>query len=241
MTFAGFESHAQTLLAHGTILQDYNSLSTQLGLGELGLSALHFISEGENSFRGLIDDSPPLTSSVTTYHFSFSEGQSAPLATVISLFDPGVFETNGPNSSRGPLSYTFAATFEGEAVSTSDWTLQVADPYSPLGNSDTTHHWDREQGILHINNYTNSLEANFPDNIAFVQTGHQSFDSLTIEVQSLASELVAIGITSPLVPVPEPSSTMLLFLSGASFLLRRNRNEFLPQSTHFKNVIRFRN
>jgi hypothetical protein len=108
----------------------------------------------------------------------------------------------GSSTSRGPQTYSFEAKLDEQAVSTEDWTVFIEDPYSPIANSDTTHSWDNGNGILSVNNYTDSLGANFPDNIVLLQTGSASFDSLTITVESLASELVGIGITGPFQPRP---------------------------------------
>lgn len=223
LTYAGFESHAQTLLAYGAVAKQYDWAPNEAGFPGMGIAALHFISEGENSYRGVIDDSPPLTSSTTTYQFTFASGHGAPASTVISLFDPGLAETNGPTITRGPMSYQFTATLNGAPVSTSDWTLHVVDPYSPTGNSDTTHIWNNVLGMLEVNSYTNALGADFPDNIAFVQTGASSFDSLTISIDSLASELIGIGLTSPFTIVPEPSVLLLSILSLGSIILNRRR------------------
>lgn len=220
LSYAGHETHAQSLAAYQRPLDAYDE--NRAPFTELGLATPHFVSEGENPARGAaIDDSPALTRSLTTFHFEFSPGSESLMESLISLFDPGAAETQGPETFRGPTTYTFSASRDGAAVSTADWSLHVLAPYHAGGPYETTHAWDAAAGTLSVNNYTDTVAANFPDTLAYLTTGTSRFDSLTIEVEGLASELVGIGFASPLTPIPEPRGTYwLLALLG---LLKRRR------------------
>ena len=223
LAYSGFESHAQTLLAYDKPLTAYDNALRDATLRQVGLSSLHFVSEGENPSRGSIDDSPPLTTSTTTYQFDFTTGQTSQEQSLISIFDPGMYETSASVTSRGPTTYSIAASLNGGAIALTDWSLALLDPYTPTANSTTTHAWDSATGRLLVNNYSNDLGTNFPDTLAFLQTGETRFDQLTVTVESLASELVGIGIIGPIQPVPEPSGFLLTSMSLGLLVRHRKR------------------
>ncbi len=201
-TYSTSETLQATIVAGGALAPAFDNSTFANSVG--GVAGIrHFVSEGE---LGRAANDAAQADSTTVMNLMFAENHSSPHDTLIAFFDPGAFEA----AVHGPFTYTFSASDNGVPVNTSQWGIQIEDPYSPSTNATTGIIWNGT--TLTVPNFLNGRTSgeNYPDTLVFLDTNNTTFDTLTVVAVGPNVDTFAIGFGANTLPIPEPSAWCLV-------------------------------
>ena len=185
-TFAGSQSAAATILAHRASAPEFDHSPFAVSVG--GVNGIFQFVNGGDPQPPAEGVAPGVSTVVTT--LTFDGAVSSPANTLIELFDPG----SSVNNVDGPFNCTFTATFHGQPVDTSQWTLDVEYPYTSTNGVVTTGiTWDGR--TVTVPHYLDGAPTggNFPDTLVFLNTGATTFDTVTATAVGLNVDTFALG------------------------------------------------